>query len=168
MSYRDSDMSFKQDRISRWMHNIASVALVAMMVVVVADVALRFIFNTPMRGAYDLVSAFLLIMVFFGIGPVIAHNAEILIDLFDRVAPAPVLHFFRRSAAVGTLAVVLFLGWSMVSPAFDAYRYGGNSLELGFPIWWLWVVAFIGLAGIIWCSLRALAVVWQKQDKHDS
>jgi len=150
------------------MHIIASIALVAMMLVVVADVVLRFIFNTPVRGAYDLVSAFLLIMVFFGIGPVIARHAEILIDLFDRIAPASVLGLMRRAAAIGTLAVVLFLGWSMVNPAFDAYRYGGNSLELGFPIWWLWVVAFIGLAGIVWCAIRAFIEIWQNNTKPES
>jgi TRAP-type C4-dicarboxylate transport system permease small subunit len=161
-------MSFMQDRISRLMHIVASIALVAMMLVVVADVALRFIFNTPVRGAYDLVSVFLLIMVFFGIGPVIARNAEILIDLFDRVAPATLIIFLRRTAAIGTLAVVFFLGWSMVDPAFDAYRYGGNSLELGFPVWWLWVVAFIGLAGILWCALLAFIEIWKNNGKHKS
>lgn len=150
------------------MHVIASIALIAMMLVVVADVALRFIFNTPVSGAYDLVSAFLLIMVFFGIGPVIASHSEILIDLFDRIAPASIISLFRRTAALGTLLVVLFLGWSMVSPAIDAYRYGGNSLELGLPIWCLWVIAFIGLAGIVWCSLRAFVEVWRNKYNSES
>ncbi len=138
------------------MHLIASIALVAMMLVVVIDVGLRFLFNTPVRGAYDLVSVFLLIMVFFGIGPVIARHAEILIDLFDRMVSTPVLFSFRLAAALGTLFVVLFLGWSMYGPAMDAYRYGGNSLELGLPNWCLWVIAYIGLSGIVWCAVRAL------------
>ena len=72
--------------LSRVLHGIAALALVAMMLVVVADVALRFFFNVPVRGSYDLVSLGLLTMVFFGIGPVIARGAEILIDLIDGLA----------------------------------------------------------------------------------
>ena len=58
------------DKIERTQF-VSSIALVAMMIVVVTDVT-RFVFNIPVRGAYDIVSFALLIMVFFGIGPVIA------------------------------------------------------------------------------------------------
>ena len=58
-----------------------------MMIVVVTDVTLRFVFNTPVRGAYDIVSFALLIMVFFGIGPVIFAGKEIVMDLFDHILP---------------------------------------------------------------------------------
>lgn len=144
------------DLLSRILHGIASVALVAMMLVVVADVALRFIFNTPVRGAYDVVSAALLVMVFFGIGPVIARGSEILIDLIDPALPAPALRALRVIAAIGTLAAFLFIGWSMIEPAQNALRYGDRSLELGMPVWVLWVVAFAGLLGILWAAARSI------------
>lgn len=156
-----SDSPFKIHRVSRVLHAIASVALVAMMLVVVADVTLRFVFNTPVRGAYDMVSAFLLVMVFFGIGPVIARGSEILIDLIDAVISGRALRALKLVAAAGTLAVVLFLGWSMIAPALDAYRYGGTSLELGWPVWTLWLVAFAGLFGIVWCAVFALISLWR-------
>lgn len=144
------------DLISRVLHAIASVALVVMMLVVVADVGLRFIFNTPVRGAYDVVSAALLVMVFFGIGPVIARGSVILIDLLDNALPAATLRILKTAAAIGTFAVVLFLGWSMYGPAIDAWRYGDRSLELGLPVWTLWAVAFAGMAGILWGALLSL------------
>ena len=71
------------DKIERTLQFVSSIALVAMMIVVVTDVTLRFVFNTPVRGAYDIVSFALLIMVFFGIGPVIVAGKEIVMDLFD-------------------------------------------------------------------------------------
>ncbi len=144
------------DLLSRILHGIASLALVAMMLVVVADVVLRFVFNTPVRGAYDVVSAALLVMVFFGIGPVIARGSEILIDLIDPALPPAGLRALRVIAAVGTLAAFLFIGWSMIEPAQNAWRYGDRSLELGMPVWTLWVVAFAGLLGILLAAARAI------------
>ena len=159
----------KPDIVSRVLHGIASLALVGMMLVVVSDVALRFIFNTPVRGAYDMVSVGLLVMVFFGIGPVILRGSEILIDLIDGIASKTLLRTLRLISAVGTIAVFLFLGWSMMAPAMDAWRYGDRSLELGIPTWTLWVIAFVGLAGILWGSLLALrlAVKEKNQPPHD-
>jgi TRAP-type C4-dicarboxylate transport system permease small subunit len=145
-----------RDPVSRAMLWIASLARAAMMLVVVADVVLRFAFDTPVRGAYDVVSIGLLVMVFFGIAPVIVRRGEILIDLIDPLLPRPALRLLGIVATAGTLAVFLFLGWSMIGPAMDAHRYGDRSLELGLPVWWLWAVAFVGLAGILWAAVLLL------------
>lgn len=146
----------RQPLLARLLHLVASLALVVMMLVVVADVVLRQFFNMPVKGAYDIVEIALLVMVFFGIGPVIARGGEILIDLIDALVPHGMLRVLGVVSAVGTLAVFGFLGWSMAGPARDAYRYGDISLELFLPVWWLWVVAFVGLAGIVACTLIAL------------
>lgn len=140
-----------------------------MMLVVVADVFLRFVFNLPVRGAYDLVSICLLVMVFFGIGPVIARRGEILIDLIDEILPRRILRVLSFLSAIGTLAVFVFLGWTMINPARDAYQYGDRSLELGLPVWILWALAFTGLAGILWASLVILLRTLRGSDgDHDA
>ncbi|MFD1796960.1 TRAP transporter small permease [Paracoccus aurantiacus] len=136
--------------VPRAMLWIASVALAAMMLVVVADVLLRFTINKPVRGSYDMVSIGLLVMVVFGIAPVIARKGEILIDLIDPLLTRRMLHGLGLITIFGTLALFVFLGWAMIGPAIDAWKWGGYSLELGLPVWTLWAVAFIGMAGILW------------------
>jgi len=131
------------------LHGIASVALVAMMLIVVGDVVLRAVFNTPLRGAYDLVSIALLVMVFFGIGPVVVMKREILIDLIDGAVKPIVLRALKTLPSVLTLAVFSFVGWAMLEPAINAWRWGDRSLELGLPLWLLWLPAFVGLVGIL-------------------
>lgn len=154
--------------LTRLQHWVASAALVAMMVIVVTDVALRFIFGVPVRGAYDMVSIALLVMVFFGVGPVIAKQGEILIDLLDALLAQPVLRALMLAAAAGTVVVFLFLGWSMIGPAFQAYRYGDRSLELGLPVWALWAVALAGLVGILWSAgLRFVSLLRGGSDMHE-
>lgn len=141
---------------SRAMQFVASLALVVMMLVVVCDVALRFFFNTPVRGAYDAVSFALLIMVFFGIGPVISQGKDIVIDLFDRRLPERALNWLKTISAFGTVGTFLFIGWAMWGPARDAWRYGDRSLELGLPLWTYWAVAFFGLACILWAAIALI------------
>ena len=147
------------DKIERTLQFVSSIALVAMMIVVVTDVTLRFVFNTPVRGAYDIVSFALLIMVFFGIGPVIVAGKEIVMDLFDHILPSPALKGLRIIAAIGTLAIFLFISWSMIGPAVNAWRYGDRSLELNLPVWMLWVCALTGLVGILISAFAALISV---------
>ena len=149
---------------TRILHGIAAVALVAMMLIVVGDVALRAVFNTPLRGAYDLVSIALLVMVFFGIGPVIMMKREILIDLIDGVVPSQLLRALKALSAILTLAVFLFLGWAMLEPAMNAWRWSARSLELGLPLWLLWLPAFVGLAGILISAALVVRSIAKGQD----
>ncbi|TKW64021.1 MAG: TRAP transporter small permease [Paracoccus denitrificans] len=154
MAEGPDDMELKGvPRVMLW---IASVALAAMMLVVVTDVVLRATINKPLRGSYDLVSIGLLVMSVFGMAPVIARKGEILIDLIDPLLSRRVLHILGLITIFGTLGLFLFLGWSMTGPAVDAWKWGGYSLELGLPIWTLWVVAFIGMAGILWTVIVRL------------
>jgi len=141
------------DRITRAMHVVAGVALVVMMMLVVGDVVLRAVFNTPIKGAYDGVSIALLVMTMFGIAPVVAKQSEILIDLIDAVFPPFGLQVLALIAAITGLVLFAFFGWAMIQPATDAWTWGEQSLELGIPKWPLWVIAFIGLVGIFWAYL---------------
>ena len=149
---------------TRILHGISSVALVVMMLIVVGDVALRAVFNTPLRGAYDLVSIALLVMVFFGIGPVIMMKREILIDLIDGVVPSQLLRALKALSAILTLAVFLFIGWAMLEPAMNAWRWSDRSLELGLPLWLLWLPAFVGLAGILISAALVVRSIAKGQD----
>lgn len=138
------------------MHVVAGAALVVMMLIVVGDVVLRAAFNTPVKGAYDVVSISLLVMTMFGIAPVVAQRGEILIDLVDALLPPAALRLLALVAALTGLVLFGFFGWAMIQPALDAWNWGERSLELGIPKWPLWVVAFTGLLGIFWAYLLQL------------
>lgn len=156
---------FRDSVVAQLMLRVASVALAAITLVIVADVVLRSVFNTPVRGAYDVVTIGLLVMVFFGIATVIDRGAEITVDLIDAVLPAGALRFLALVAALVTVVLVLFLGWSMVAPAVDAWRWGGHSLELGVPEWVRWALAFLGLAGIVWVAILKAVRMANRRDR---
>jgi len=144
------------DPVSRIYHGIAGVALCVMMLIVVVDVVLRALFNTPIKGAYDVVSISLLFMTVFGMAPVVARRGEILVDLVDGIFPPHILNILAVIAALTGVGLFAFFGWAMINPALDAWKWGETSLELGLPKWPLWIVAFTGLVGIFWAYLLQL------------
>lgn len=139
----------KIDLVSRAGLWLASAALVSIMMVIVVDVCSRNLFGHPIRGAYDLVSIFLLIMIFSGMASVVAGRAEILIDIVDGLLPSKAVRALQTLASVATVLVCAFLLKAMASPALAAYRYGDRSLELGLPVWTLWVFAYFGMTLVL-------------------
>ncbi len=134
---------------------IAMLALLAMMLVVVGDVFMRFVFNAPIRGSFDLVGMCLVVMVAFGLPRVIADRMELAIELIDIMVPPRVVRVLSMVAGTLSTLVLLFILWAMIKPAISAYNYGDRSLELNVPVWIIWVLALAGIASAAVAALAA-------------
>src|SRR5262245_23169137 len=64
---------------------IAAAALVALMMVTVVDVFMRYTFNRPIRASLDAVEVLLLVFVFNGMAAAFFGRRHIVIDLLDGV-----------------------------------------------------------------------------------
>jgi len=135
---------------------IAMTALFLMMLVIVADVAMRFAINKPLTGAYDGVEILLVISVFYGLPAVIAGRHEIIIDLIDHFVPPGFVEFLRRFSSLLSALILGFMFLSMIDPARQAYLYGDLKLELNLPVWIVWVIALGGMAGGVLASILNL------------
>lgn len=135
---------------------LAMAALVVMMMTIVLDVFMRFVFNSPITGSYDVVEISLVVAVFYSLGAVIAGLHEILIDLIDYMVPATFVVFLQRLAAFLAFLVLLFIFVSMLTPAIQSYNYGEMRLELNIPAWTIWAIALVGMAGGVLASLVKL------------
>jgi TRAP-type transport system small permease protein len=135
---------------------LAAAALVVMMCATVVDVFLRYAFNRPIRGSYELVEVTLLIFVFHGMPTAFLQRRNIVIDLIDSFASERVVAALIRFADCLSAIVLLLFGWAMLGPATQAYDYGDRKLELNLQIYLLWVVALAGMAGTLLCALAAL------------
>lgn len=135
---------------------ISMLSLMVMMLDVVADVFMRFVFNSPIQGSFDIVGICLVIMVFFGMGRVISGGHEIVIDFIDEFVPSKVARILVSIAGFLTAGLLVFIIYSMISPAIEAYNYGDIKLELNFPVWIIWAFALIGIAGAVLASLKSI------------
>lgn len=138
------------DRVQRAQLWVAVAALVVLMMVTVFDVFLRYLFNRPIRGSYDMVETMLLVFVFNGMAAAFFGRRHIVIDLIDSLA------VLIRLADVLAVVCLGLLAWAMLLPAGQAYAYGDVKLELGLPVYVLWLIALVSLAGTIFCALVTL------------
>jgi len=135
---------------------LASVALIFMMLVTLADVFLRYVFNSPIRGSYDLVETMLAVFVFHGMSTAFLQRRHIVIDLIDSLLHRYVVIALIRISDVLTILTVVLFAYAMIKPAMQSYSYGELKMELQVPIWYLWAIALVGMAGAIVCAIGTL------------
>jgi TRAP-type C4-dicarboxylate transport system permease small subunit len=150
----DRGMLFQLQRAQLW---LAATALIFMMLVTVVDVFMRYVFNNPVRGSYDFVEAMLVVFVFHGMASTFFTRSNIVIDLIDGVISQHTRISLVRAADVLSIIALCVIAWAMVGPAMQAFNYGDKKLELGLPIFILWIFALTGVVTTILCAVGALA-----------
>lgn len=131
---------------------LAAFAIIAMMLVTVADVLMRYLFNNPVRGTYDFTESMLVVFVFHGIACSFLARSNIVIDLVDQFANTrlrSILSIFGDAFSFVALSVIAYAAWK---PAMQALGQDETKLQLGLPIWVLWIVALTGIAGTLVCA----------------
>ena len=144
------------ERLQHAQLRLASGALVVLMMITVVDVFLRYVFNRPIRGSYDIVECMLLIFVFHGMAAAFFGRRNIVIDLIVSFAAARIVAALIRIADVLSVVVLVLIFWAMITPAMQIYQYGDIKLDSNIPIYWMWIAAFLGLAGTILAALVVL------------
>jgi TRAP-type transport system small permease protein len=135
---------------------LAMIALVVMMGSTCVDVALRFLFDRPIRGAYDIVEACLVVFVFHGMSASFFARKNIVIDIIDSLVSPRLAHLLVRLSDVVSVVLLMLVAAATISPALQAYDYGDRKLELGLQLWVLWIFAIVGLIGTLLCALDPL------------
>jgi TRAP-type C4-dicarboxylate transport system permease small subunit len=155
------------DRLRVVQLRLASVALVIMMLVTLVDVFMRYAFNNPIRGAYEMVEAMMIVFVFNGMSTGFLQRRNIVIDLVDSVLQRSIVVALIRMSDVLTVATITLFAYAMIKPAMQSFAYGEVKMELQVPIWWFWAAALFGIAGAILCSTGAL-IAPPPKPRHDN
>lgn len=144
------------DRLRIAQLRLAALALIVMLAVTLLDVFLRYAFNHPVRGSYDLVESMMAIFVFNGMSTAFLQRRSIVIDLIDSFVHRYVVTVLIRVSDVLTIVTLGLFAYAMIKPAMQAYSYGDLKMELGLPVYILWGFALAGIAGAILCAIGAL------------
>ena len=129
--------------VSRVANGVGAVFLAAMMFLTVTDVSLRYFFNRPLMGAFELTQFMMVILVSFGIAYCALLKGHVSVDLVvSRLRP-------RARAIIGSITYFMSLGifslvtWQSVLQANTQTASGQTSAILYIPIFpFVWVLAF--------------------------
>jgi TRAP-type C4-dicarboxylate transport system permease small subunit len=133
-----------------------------MMLVTVADVALRALFNLPVRGTYEIIELLLAATFFVALPAVFLRDEHITVDLIDTVARrhVPLLKRVAEALAVVVLAVMAWQGWIA---ARDAVSFNDMTADLGISRAWHWAALLVGVVG---SAIAALAVALRRNGRR--
>src|SRR2546428_8594974 len=112
---------------------LAALFLAAMMLLTVADVALRAFFNRPIHGTFELIELCLACTIFIALPAVFLRDEHLVVDVVDHLArPAvgKVLDLFGANASVTVLALMV---WQMVALAPVQPEFGDVTAHLSIP-----------------------------------
>jgi TRAP-type C4-dicarboxylate transport system permease small subunit len=129
----------------------ASALLLCLMLVTFVDVVARYLFNRPIRGAFELTELILLVLIFAGL-PLVSHADEhVTMDFIDRMLPARAVPVLIRVAHGLVAAVFFFLTWQVLIKAGRIAGYGDTTDVLRIPVgpFVYFMAAMIGLTGLV-------------------
>lgn len=140
-------------RASRWLGavenllaQLSALAMFAIMLVVVADVSFRYFLSSPLLFAYDLISMYLVVIVFYFALPDTLHrHGHIAIDFFQPRLPVR-LRFAGEAFGYAAGALVMALiSWKLTERCWIAFeRNEVPATTIAWPIWLSYLPAAIG------------------------
>jgi len=129
----------------------ASAILFCMMTLTFADVILRYVFNRPLRGAFEVTELMLLVLIFAGL-PLVTHaNEHVTMDLIDRWLSARQRQVLGRLMEAVSASLMFVLTWLMWIKAQRIAGYGDTTDVLRILVgpFVYFMVAMILLSGLI-------------------
>jgi len=129
----------------------ASGILLAMMVLTVVDVVARYVFNRPLRGAFEITELMLVVLIFAGLPLVSYADEHAVMDFIDRLLWPGAQRTLRRAVQVASAAFMFLLAWLVWLKAdrIWAYRDATDVLRIVYGPFVYFMAVMIAFAGIL-------------------
>jgi len=122
------------------------IVLLFMMLTTVADVVLRYLFNAPFSGSFEIVESSMAIIVYCALAYCGLVGGHIVIGVFDAVLDRPgARHLNAAVHLLGALAFAL-IAWQSGDECLSSFRLGESSNTLRIPEYPFYAVAATGAA----------------------
>lgn len=134
-----------------------------MMLLTVADLALRALFNYPIPGMLELVELGLACSVFVALPAVFLRDEHLVVDVIDHLVRASVVRWLDLAGAILSLGVLAVMAWQMVPLARTMHEFGDVTSDLSIPRIYYWIPV---LLGVVASALAALVFIlrWRRAD----
>jgi TRAP-type C4-dicarboxylate transport system permease small subunit len=129
----------------------ASAILMAMMLLTVVDVVARYVFNRPLRGAFEVTELTLVVLIFAGLPLVSFTDEHAVMDFIDRLLGRRGQRRLDRVVQAANGAFMLLLAWLVWRKANTiwAYRDATDVLRILYGPFVYFMAGALGLAGLI-------------------
>lgn len=143
--------------VSRISDYIGQVILVLMVLLITIDVIMRYFFNLPLKGSYELVQFMLVTIVFLGLAFVQTEKGHVSISLLTNRLSSGQNAVIRSATYFLCLIIFSLVSWRCILQA-ETLRAGGTASDvLSIPVFpFMWVVSF---GSILICLIFLIDVI---------
>lgn len=115
----------------------AAIVMFMMMLVTLIDVLGRYLFSSPLNGAYELTELMLAAVIFLGLPLITAEGGHIAVDLLDSLFGSWGQRF--QNGLIEVINVLAFgtFTWVLWENALKVQRYADTTAVLQIPLSWL-------------------------------
>jgi len=132
---------------------LAGLVMFLMMALTLVDVMGRYLFSTPVSGAFEVTELMLATVIFLGLPLITAEDGHIAVDILDSSLSKRVRAVQHWLIAVINVLAFSIFSWMLWKHAFKVLRYEDTTAVLQIPYAWLAFLIAIST------SLAALALV---------
>lgn len=137
---------------------LAAALLFAMMVLTFVDVVLRYVFNAPIRGGFEVSETMMAILIFAGLPMVSRKGEHITIDSLVRLAPPRLKQLGAIVVQLGCAAALMGMAWLLWLRAMRFSAAGDVTQTLKLPI--APVVQLMALLTVVTAIIHII-LAWQ-------
>lgn len=133
----------------------ANLALFVMMMITVADIIGRSVFNSPILGSVEVTKIALAIMIVCAFPLIVRDEGHISVDLLDNFIPQWLVPWRQLSIHLMSVIAISLLTWQLYKYTLRAFRYGDVTEFLRIPLGYvLAVMAIMGAVSVFSSLLR--------------
>lgn len=133
-------------RVARSAATAAGLAVLAIVLLITYDVAMRFFFEEPQLFVDEVASFLELFVIFGGLAYTFRTGGHVRVDLLTGRLPARARARLRVAALALGLVFLAVVIWTTAQSALTAYRYGRVSAVMLYPLWAPMALIPLGLA----------------------
>jgi TRAP-type C4-dicarboxylate transport system permease small subunit len=147
--------------IARFLGYLAAAFLAAMMLLTVADVALRTFFSLPIQGMLELVELGLACTIFIALPAVFLRDEHLVVDVVDHLLKPAAVRVLDLVGAIVSLGVLVVMAWQMGPLARTMHEFGDVTSDLSIPKLWYWIPVLFGIVASALATL-VFIVRWRR------
>lgn len=134
------------ESISHAMNAVAMGVLAAMMLLTVADVSLRYVFNRPITGTTEMTEFMIVLVGFLGLAWCAVKGAHLKIDSVVSRFPPRLQAITDSFTYLIGLAICVIIGWRSLVEGIDLKRLNLVTSLLEVPVFPFYIVSALGFA----------------------
>lgn len=138
----------------RFLEGLTAVSIFAIALLIFTDVIMRYFFNSPIRGALEVVGMFMALLTMSALPLVTEERRHITIDLIDGLLHGAVRYTIQLVILIFQMVMIGFISWRIYATAMREWDNGWVTVDLEIsraPL--LFGMAFFG-------ALTTVIVAW--------